>query len=355
MNSHKKAQNSQNDFAYFAPFCGYRSLIMLAARLHGPADIRVEEVSHPGAPQPGEVLLRVATTGVCGSDLHPYESGTIGDTMLGAPLILGHEFSGVIEDVGDGVNFQIGTRVAVDPAWTCGACRECLKGHPNLCRQQRFCGLYPNHGSLCQWMRVPARFCHAVPDSLSDEEAALLEPLGVALHATDLARIRLDDSVAIIGAGPIGLCALQLAKLAGAGTVYIEERLEWRRALAQKLGALPLPQKAEVDVAIECAWAAESAQLAVDITRPGGTVVLVGIPLEDTLELKHSALRRKGLTLLMCRRMKHVYGRTLALVESGRVDVKCMITHSFPLSQAAEAFRMNAAYEDNVVKVMIES
>ncbi len=326
---------------------------MLSARLYGPADIRIENVPHPGAPEAGEVLLRVKTTGVCGSDLHPYESGAIGDTLLGSPLILGHEFSGVIEEIGAGVALQIGTRVAVDPAWTCGVCTECVNGNPNLCRKQRFCGLYPNHGSLCQWMRVPARFCHAMPDSLSDEEAALLEPLGVALHATDLARIRIGASVAILGAGPIGLCLVQLAKLAGAGTVYVSEPLEWRLKLAQQFGAIPLPDGVEVDVAIEAAWVDESAQQAVDITRPGGTVVLVGIPLEDKLELKHSALRRKGLTLLMCRRMKHVYPRTLALVESGRVDVKSMITHRFPLSQAAEAFAMNAAYQDNVVKVMI--
>lgn len=327
---------------------------MLAARLYGPADIRVEEVPHPGAPGGGEVLLRVKTTGVCGSDLHPYESGSIGDTAFGSALILGHEFSGVVEEIGDGVsNVKSGARVAVDPAWTCGVCAECVRGNPNLCRKQRFCALWPNDGSLREWMHVPADKCHVIPDSLSFEEAALLEPLGVSLHATDLARIRVGSSVAIIGAGPIGLCLIQLAKLAGAGTVYVAEKLPWRLELAQQFGAVPLPEKVEVDVAIEAAWAAEAAQQSVDITRPGGTVVLVGIPLEDKLELKHSALRRKGLTLLMCRRMKHVYPRAIPLVESGQVDLKGMISHRFPLSQAAEAFAMNAAYEDEVIKVMI--
>lgn len=326
---------------------------MLAARLHGPADLRVEEVPHPGAPDVGEVLLRVRSTGICGSDLHPYENGAMGDTMLGAPLILGHEFSGVVEEIGEGVTLEIGTRVAVDPAWTCGKCRECVNGHPNLCRQQKFCGLFPNGGSLCELMRVPARFCHAIPDSISDDEAALLEPLGVALHATNLARIRVGDSVAILGAGPIGLCLIQLAKLAGAKTVYVTEKLSWRLQVAQKFGALPLPEKTEVDVSIEAAWVTETAQQAVEITRPGGVVVLVGIPLEDEITLKHSALRRKGLTLLMCRRMKHVYGRTIPLVESGQVDLKSLITHRFPLAEAPEAFRMNAKYEDEVVKVII--
>ena len=180
---------------------------MLAARLHGPADLRIEEVPHPGVPDVGEVLLRVRSTGICGSDLHPYENGAMGDTLLGAPLILGHEFSGVIEAVGEGVKLQIGTRVAVDPAWTCGVCHECTRGNPNLCRQQKFCGLYPNGGSLCEYMRVPARFCHAVPDSISDDEAALLEPLGVALHATDLARIRIGSKVRRFSARGRLVCA----------------------------------------------------------------------------------------------------------------------------------------------------
>lgn len=329
---------------------------MIAARLHGPADMRIVEVPHPGPPGPDEILLRVRTTGICGSDLHPYETGAIGDTLLRSPLILGHEFAGVIEAVGPGVdNVTPGLRVAVDPAWTCGVCEQCRQGNPNLCRRQRFCALWPNDGSLRQWMHVPARFCHPIPDGVTDEEGALLEPLGVALHATDLARIRVAGSVAVIGAGPIGLCLIQTAKLAGAGTVYVAEKLPWRLELAQRLGAVPLPDGAEVDVAIEAAWADASAQLAVDVTRPGGTVVLVGIPLEDKLELKHSALRRKGLTLLMCRRMKHVYPRTLRLVASGLIDLKSLISHRFPLAEAAAAFRMNAKYQDNVVKVMIES
>jgi L-iditol 2-dehydrogenase len=141
---------------------------------------------------------------------------------------------------------------------------------------------------------MPARNCFAVPDSIDDTSAALLEPLGVALHATDLARIRVGGTVAVIGAGPIGLCLVQTAKLAGAGTVYVCDKLPWRQALAERLGAIPLPAGTEVDVAIEAAWAGETVQQAMDITRAGGTVVLVGIPFEDRVEFKHSAARRKA-------------------------------------------------------------
>lgn len=328
---------------------------MTAVRLHGPSDLQVEQVPHPGAPQPGEVLLRITATGVCGSDLHPYETGTIGSTRLETPLVLGHEFAGVVESLGEGVqNPAVGTRVAVDPLISCGHCDGCAGGNPNLCRNQSFAGLWPQDGSLCQWMRVPARNCFPISDALSDAEAALLEPLGIALHATDLARIRVGSSVAIFGAGPIGYCLTQTIKLAGATPIYVAEPLAWRLEAVKKLGALPLPSGVEVDVAIEAAWAKESVQQAMDAVRPGGTVVLVGIPFEDHVEFKHSTARRKGLTIMMCRRMKRVYPRTIHLVESGLVDLKGMITHRYPLTEVPEAFRMNAAYENEVLKTVIE-
>ena len=194
-------------------------------RLHGPRDLRVETIAHPGAPAPGEVLLRITATGVCGSDLHPYETGSIGSTILSDPLVLGHEFAGVVEQVGGGVAASlVGARVAVDPLIWCGRCDMCERGDQNMCRNQSFAGLAPTDGSLQQYLRVPARNCFPVSDEISDAEAALLEPLGIALHATDLARIRVGSSVAIFGAGPIGYCISQTAKLAGAHPLYVAIR-----------------------------------------------------------------------------------------------------------------------------------
>lgn len=327
-----------------------------AVRLYGPSDLRVESVPFDATLLPDEVLIRVRATGVCGSDLHPYETGSIGSTQLNSPLVLGHEFSGVVEQIGSQVeNLQVGARVAVDPAWVCGTCRECRSGNPNLCRRQRFCGLAPDDGSLRERMVAPARFCHPIPDSVSDASAALLEPLGIALHATDLARIRVGAKVAILGAGPIGLCLAQTARVAGAGTVWIHDPLEYRQQFAERYGAIALPVDAEADVVIEAAWAKESVQQAMDLARPGGTVVLVGIPFEDTVSFKHSVARRKGLTILMCRRMKNVYARCLQLVESGRVNVESMVTHRFPLSETPRAFELNAKYQQEVVKIIIEN
>jgi len=348
---------------------------MLAARLHGPRDLRVERVPHPGPPGRGEALLRVRVTGVCGSDLHSYVDARIGDTPVEAPLILGHEFSAVVEAVGPGAldgrfePLQPGTRVAVDPAQPCHRCELCEHGHPNLCCNLAFCGNYPYGGSFCEWIRMPARSCFPVPGSIDDESAALLEPLGVALHAVDFAKLRVGHSAAILGAGPIGLLILQVAKLAGAELIFVTDKFPWRLKLAATYGGIPIHCDKEdpvqritretrgrgVDVAIEAAWADQSVSQAADMARLGGRVVLVGIPGDDHLAMKASAARRKGLTLLLSRRMKHIYPRAIRLAEQGRVDLRGLVSHRFPLKRAVEAFRLNAAYEGNVVKVIIES
>jgi len=348
---------------------------MLAARLHGPRDLRLEHVPHAGPPGPGDVLLRVNVTGICGSDLHSYQDARIGATPIEGPLVLGHEFSARVEAVGreslDG-NFDLlqpGTRVAVDPAQPCGRCDLCEQGHPNLCRRLHFCGNYPDAGSLCQWMHMPARSCFPVPDSVEDVQAALLEPLGVALHAVDLAKVRVGQSAAVIGAGPIGLLIVQMLKISGADPIFVTDKLAWRLQRACDYGGVPFDHEggkcvsriaAEtagrgVNVVIEAAWGDKSVEEGAEMACLGGRLVVVGISGEDRFEMKQSTARRKGLTILMSRRMKHTYPRAIRLVREGRIDLRGLVSHRFPLQRAAEAFRLNADYQDNVVKVVIES
>lgn len=347
---------------------------MTAVRLHGPQDMRVEQVPHPGLPGPGQVLLRVTATCICGSDLHTYKDARIGDTALESPLVLGHEFAGVVEAVGgdaiDG-NFEPlkpGTRVAVDPAQPCRRCEMCEQGHPNLCYNLHFCGLHPDHGSLSQWMHMPARSCFPVPDSIDDVSAALLEPLGIAVHATSLAKIQVGDSVAVLGAGTIGLSILEMVKLAGAQPILVSDKFSWR--LAQAKGqfvtlincdttdpvqaVLDATGGLGVDVAIEAAWADHSVQQAAAMAKMGGRLVLVGISENDDLRFKHSTVRRKGLTIRLARRMKHTYPRSIKLVESGAVKLSRIVSHRFPLEKTPQAFAMNLTYADDVVKVAIE-
>ena len=348
--------------------------IMIAARLHGPYDLRVEEIERPGPPSPGAALLRVKAVGICGSDLHTYQDARIGDSVVADPLILGHEFSAVVEEVGpdalDGSFTPLlpGTRVAVDPAQPCGRCEACVQGHPNLCWRLHFCGLHPDPGSLAEYIVMPARSCWPLPDRVADAEGALLEPLGIAMHAVDLAHLRVADSVAVLGAGPIGLLILQLARLSGCDPVYVTDRLPWRLALAEKFGGTPVnfdqtdPVREViratggrgVDVAFEAAWADHSVQQAAEMVRLGGRILLVGIPGSDRIEMKASTARRKGLTIRLSRRMKHIYPRALRLLLSGAVDLKALISHRFPLEQTPAAFALNNAYADNVVKVIVE-
>lgn len=347
---------------------------MLAVRLHGPRDLRVERVPRPDPPGPGQALLRITAVGVCGSDLHTYQDARIGDTVVETPLVLGHEFAAVVEAVGpesyDG-NFQPlrpGTRVAVDPAQPCGRCEMCEQGHPNLCHRLHFCGTYPDPGSLSEYMLMPAHSCFPIPDAMDDASAALLEPLGIAIHAVDLAKVRVADSAVILGAGPIGLYILQVMRLAGADPIYVIDQFPWRLALAARYGGVPInfretdPVAAVkeattgrgVDIAIEAAWADHSIQWAAEMARLGGRLVLVGIPGPDKLEMKHSTARRKGLTIRLSRRMKHVYPRAIKLWTSGAVDLTGVVSHRFPLERTPEAYALNEQYADNVVKIVIE-
>lgn len=346
---------------------------MRAARLYGPRDLRVDEVPVPGPPGPGEALLRITSVGVCGSDLHSYLDARIGDTVVEEPMVLGHEFAAVVMAVGadatDGNHAPLlpGTRVAVDPAQPCGRCEMCEQGHPNLCWRMHFCGNYPDDGSLSTFMHMPAHTCFPVPDVMDNDTAALLEPLGVGLHTIDLAKIKVGDSVAILGAGAIGHYVLQLAKLSGADPIFVSDKFDWRLNLAERYGAIPIncdvtdPVAAVmeatdgrgVDVAIEAAWADHSVQQAASMARLGGRVTLAGIPGGDRLEMKHSTARRKGLTIRMVRRMKHVYPRAIRLALRGAVNVTDIVSHHFSLEEAPQAFALNANYEDEVGKVII--
>ena len=321
---------------------------MKVARLHGVGDIRVADADRP-VPGAEESLVRVSAVGLCGSDLHWFTEGGIGDAQLVQPLVLGHEFAGVVQG-----GRQDGRRVAVDPARSCGACEQCLEGNRNLCPSVRFAGHGRDDGALRQYLAWPTALLHPVPDALSDADAAMLEPLGVALHAHDLGKTRAGGVVAVIGCGPIGLCLVQLARAAGARQVVAVEPLRHRREAATAMGAdvaldagaadltAALTQATNgrgVDVAFEAAGSDAAVGLAVAAARPGGRVVLVGIPGQDAITFPASVARRKGLTIKLSRRMKDTYPRATRLVAGGLVDVSSIVSHTFPLARADEAFR----------------
>lgn len=337
--------------------------MMRVARLHGVGDVRLTDEPAPEAP-PGHRLVRVTAVGICGSDLHWYAEAGIGDARLARPLVIGHEFAGVIEG-----GTRHGEPVAVDPAMPCGECELCLEGHRNLCVRIRFAGHGDQDGALREYVAWPTELLHPLPDGFSPADGAMLEPLGVAIHAADLGHLRVGASVGVFGCGPIGLLLIQVARAAGASTVVAVDPLEHRLDAARRLGAdLALtPDEADdpgtlaaraggnrhgVHVAFEVAGTDAAVDLAVNAARPGARVVLVGIPSDDRTSFPAGHARRKGLTILMSRRMKEVYPRAVALVRSGRVDVRSVVSDTFPLAEAGKAFEIAVARTG--LKVIVE-
>jgi L-iditol 2-dehydrogenase len=334
---------------------------MLAARIHGPGDLRLHEeaVPEPGA---GEALVRVTAVGVCGSDVHWWREGQIGGDVIRTPLILGHECAGVIES-----GPRKGQRVAIDPAIPCGRCEFCEEGNPNLCRALRFAGHAPQDGAARPYIAWPETSLIPLPDALSDEDGAMLEPLGVSLYAVELGGVRPGMSVGVFGCGTIGLGVIQVARAAGATRILATELPQFPHRLeaARRWGATALEAASlaeveairretggrGVDVAFEAAGEPEAVEAAIGAVKPGGRAVLIGIPSEDRIAFRASEARRKDLTVRVVHRMKHTYPRAIRLVESGRVDVRSMVTHRFPLAEVERAYA--AALKREGIKVVL--
>ena len=319
---------------------------MKVIRLHGPKDLRYHDEPEP-EPGPGEALVRVDVVGICGSDLHWFGEAGIGDAKLNKPLVLGHEFAGVIAS-----GTRQGERVAVDPAIPCHACEYCRQGNPNLCEHLRFAGHGMEDGALREFIAWPEDCLFPLPEALSQSDGVMLEPLGVAIHAVDLAHLRTGMIVGVFGCGPIGLLTIQMAQLAGANRVFATEPLPHRMQAALRLGAQDwLPDQA-VDVAFEVAGNNDAVETAFSAVKPGGKVILAGIPEDDRSTFTASVARRKGLTIKMVRRMKFTYPRAIQLVERGQVEVRSLVTQRFPIEQAQQAFKL--AQKREGLKIVID-
>ena len=333
---------------------------MKALRLHSVGNLILHEEAIP-EPSPDEILVRVTAVGICGSDLHWYSESGIGDDRLERPLILGHEFAGVIES-----GPLKGQRVAIDPAMPCEICEFCLQGHPNLCTAVRFAGHGETDGALREFLTWPVKYTYPLPESIDEIEGAMLEPLGVAIHAVDLAHLHPGMSVGVFGCGPIGLMIIQLARLSGATQIVATDRLEHRVEAACFYGADVAFQadgqtenslvkeaagKRGLDVTFEVAGENPAIETAVIAAKPGGKVILVGIPSENNTSFTASTARRKGLTVKFVRRMKHTYPRSIQLVAQDRIDVRSIVTETFRLDEAEQAFKL--AIEREGLKIVI--
>jgi L-iditol 2-dehydrogenase len=318
----------------------------------GPGGLSLVEEAPP-VPGPGEELVRVEAVGICGSDLHWYSESGIGDVRLAQPVLLGHEAAGVIES-----GPRAGLRVAIDPAMPCEKCEQCQAGHAHFCTALHFAGDGVTDGVFRELVAWPSSSLVPVPDALTYADAAMLEPLGVGLHAIRLGGIRPGDRVGVFGCGPIGIFLIQLARISGATTIVATDVLPHRLTAASAAGATTTAlvaggsERAElraatdghgVDVAFEAAGVDDSVDTAVSLAAPGGTVVVVGISSSDRTTFTASPARRKGLTIKISRRMNRVYPEVIRLVEARLVDVRSVVTASYPMDEVKTAFAAAAA------------
>ncbi|NLO06517.1 MAG: NAD(P)-dependent alcohol dehydrogenase [candidate division WS1 bacterium] len=342
---------------------------MKAAVLHGIHDMRVEDVALPQPSAERDVLVRVHSVGVCGSDVHFFERGRIGNTKLEQPTVMGHEAAGeVVEVTGEACGLRAGDRVAIEPGYTCRRCEACRSGSYNLCREVIFLGTPPVDGAFSEYVTWPADFLFKLPDSGSYDEGAMIEPLAVGLWAAWRATVRSGDQVAVFGAGPIGLTTLQAAIAEGATRVIVSDTVPQRLELAGKLGATDLLNAAEddveqairemtggrgVDVAFECAGAVPALQSALRVARNGGRVQIVGMPGERSPQLPLYEIISREVDLRGLFRYANCYGPAISLVEAGRVDVRSLVTHHFDLSDTPEVMTFVHERRDGVIKAII--
>jgi len=341
---------------------------MRALILHGIRDLRLRDIPEP-QPGPGQVKVAVRAVGICGSDIHYYKHGRIGEVVVERPIIAGHEAAGEVAELGEGVEgLAVGQRVAIEPGHSCGTCEWCRTGRPNLCPDVQFCSTPPVDGLMCEFAVLEASQCVPIPDALSFEEAAMLEPLQVSVHAANLMGAVPGETVAVVGAGCIGLGCMEMAKVSGAARVIVTDKLGYRLDLARRLGAhetvnVDQEDPAEAvqrltdgrgaDVVFECTNRAAGASQAYDVAAIGGRVGLIGIPEEDEIILDAHHPRRKELRVQSVRRSRQAARQAITLVATGRLDVASWITHRLDLDGARGAFDTVADYADGVLKAVV--
>ena len=343
---------------------------MKIAYFTGLGELEIREAPMPTIQRPDDVLVRIDRVGVCGSDVHYYRYGRIGDQVITYPATLGHECSGTIVEVGRAVtSVEPGDRVAVEPAISCGQCDQCLAGRANTCRKLQFLGCPGEAPGACAEFHVlRGQNCFPVPRTITLDQAALIEPLSIGLYAARLGTLAEGAKIAILGAGPIGLSVLLCAKETSRCKAYVTDLLDERLKVAQTCGAdwtgnakrddvtaaIEQREPLGLEVVFECSGDPECVNQAQRMLTPGGTLVLVGIPPVPEIHFDSHRMRRQELTFKNVRRQIDCVGPVIEMIAQGRIDPNPMLTHRFPLSEIRDAFELVASYRDGVIKAIIE-
>lgn len=317
-----------------------------------------------------DVLIKMKVVGVCGSDVHYYTQGRIGSQVVDYPFAVGHEGAGIVEKTGGNVtSVRPGDRIAIEPAMPCFECDQCKAGRHNTCRRLRFLGC-PGQaaGCLSEYIVMPQTSCLPIPDGMTFDEAAISEPLSIGLYALNQSKPLTNADIGILGVGPVGMSVLLSAKAAGAGRIYVTDKLDYRLHIAESSGAFMAVNSGNgdavkklgdfipdgMDIIFECCGQQDAMDEAIEMIKPGGKIMIVGIPEFDSWHLKADKIRRKEITFINIRRQNHTAPAALKMITDKQVNVSDMVTHRFGFKYAKEAFDMVADYKDGVLKAMID-
>ena len=334
------------------------------------ARLEIIDFPMPRIEKDTDVLLKIAVVGVCGSDIHYYETGRVGSQVVSFPYRVGHECSATVAQIGKAVkNLKLGDLVVVEPAVVCHNCDQCKIERENTCRNLKFLGTPGQFdGCICEYMVMPAENCFPVTGKLTPIQAAICEPFTIGLYSANRGQGTHSKTIAILGSGPIGLSCMESARLKGAEKIFITDKLDYRLNIAAKHGAnwTGNPDKTDIvkdilklhptgmDVVYECAGQQSTVDQSAEILRPGGKLILVGIPREDRISLPIDKFRRKELTIINIRRQNRTTEEAIKILESAKVNVDYMASHRFNFADSAKAFDLVAGYKDKVIKAMIE-
>jgi len=332
--------------------------------------LEIREMPEPKLTRPGDVLLRIERVGVCGSDVHYYTKGGIGRQLVQYPATLGHECSATVMEVGAAVaRLTPGDRVAVDPALVCGECDQCRAGRVNTCRNIQFMGSAGQApGAVAEYYVMPTENCLPIPETMSFEQAALVEPLSVGLYAVRLGGVDPAARIAVLGAGPIGLSVLLCAKAMAPCIVYMTDLLDERLGVARRCGAdwtanagqegvtatILEEEPLGLDLVFECSGDPACIDQAQQLLTPGGKLMLVGIPSSQQVSFDPHIMRTKELTFQTVRRQKGCVAPVIDMIRQGQIDPGPLLTHRFSLGQIREAFELVAGYRDGVIKAIVD-
>jgi L-iditol 2-dehydrogenase len=343
---------------------------MKAMQLTGIQQIRMVELPDPVIINDTGVLIKMQTVGVCGSDVHYFKYGKIGSQVVQFPFALGHEGAGQVIAVGKAVkSLKVGQRIAIEPAMPCGECDQCLTGREHTCRKLKFLGCPGQaEGCLSEYIIMPESSCIPISDKLSYDQAAISEPLAIGVYAVKQSIPMKGTKIGILGFGPIGMSVLLPALAQGAEKVYVTDKLNKRLEIAKKCGAswTGNPDNEDIvasikgkepllmDVVFECCGKQEAIDQAIEILKPGGKLMIIGIPEFSRWSFDVDTLRRKEITITNVRRQVGCVERALEMMSEGLVDVSLMPTHRFTFEDTHKAFELVAGYKDGVMKAMID-